>query len=96
MELRPLQQSEPDTQQPGLSSSGTGSSAKGSRAQRTSHTVTFDLDADEQAHFVLTEALSEFASIQRHQAEHDPDSADSRHEWANLADELREQVEAAL
>lgn len=62
--------------------------------QRKPHAVTLDLDGA--AHFVLTEALSEWASIQRDRAANDPDSADSRHEWANLADALREQVEAAL
>lgn len=62
--------------------------------QRKPRTVTLDLDGA--AHFVLTEALSEFASIQRDRAANDPDGADSRHEWAELADELREQVEAAL
>lgn len=64
--------------------------------QHTPHTITVDLDGDEHAHFVLTEALSEWASIQRDQAAHDPDSAESRHEWAETADRLREQVEAAL
>lgn len=61
---------------------------------RDEHSVTLPLNSD--THFVLTAALAEWASRQRDIAQHDPDSADSRHEWVATADQLREHIEGAL
>lgn len=56
-------------------------------------TVTFDL-ADATASFVLTEALEEFAARQRDQAT-DEHGHEMRERWADLADRMRGQAEAA-
>lgn len=51
------------------------------------HTVTFDLLADDDTEFVLTDALGEYASRQRAEAADDPDSnAESRIRWAECAE----------
>jgi hypothetical protein len=59
--------------------------------------VTFDLMADDDTHFVLTEALREFASRQRWEAEDDPTGdAESRTRWAECADTALDRIEQAL
>lgn len=60
----------------------------------SSHAVTLELDTD--AYFVLTEALSEWATLQRNEADNDPDSAEQRHEWVEVADRLRKHIDSAL
>jgi hypothetical protein len=67
----------------------------GKKAAIPPRTVVFGLMAGDD-YFVLTEALGEFASRQRHEAANDPDSADSRHQWADAADAMLERIEAAL
>ena len=59
--------------------------------------VTFDLMADDDSYFVLTEALREFASRQRWEAEDDPTgNAESRVRWAGHAEGLLDRIEQAL
>jgi DNA-binding GntR family transcriptional regulator len=58
--------------------------------------VVIDLEADEDASFVLDEALREFAARQRFQAEDDPSgNAESRIRWAECAERLAAQVDEA-
>jgi hypothetical protein len=62
------------------------------------HTVTFDLMADKDTDFVLTEALREFAARQRSEAEDDdPGSpiARDRVRWAECAEAALDRIEAA-
>lgn len=59
------------------------------------HSVTIDLEAEEHASFVLTEALGDFAARERNQAEDDPEGDAHRIEWAECADRLRDQIEKA-
>lgn len=72
-----------------------------SRAAGRSHAVTIDLD-DEHSHFVLTDALREWASRQRHEADNelrdDPHdtTAPQRQEWAATADKLLDHIDGAL
>lgn len=49
--------------------------------------------SDHDTYFVLTEALEEWASEQRHQAANDPDTAEQRTRWATLADDIRHRIE---
>lgn len=50
--------------------------------------------SDHDTYFVLTTALEEFASEQRHQVANDPDdNAYSRTKWAALADDIRHRIE---
>ncbi|WP_433381509.1 hypothetical protein [Streptosporangium sp. CA-115845] len=65
------------------------------------HTVTFDLDEDEHAYFVLTEALREFAARQRQEADHDdvasdPHGSGHRREWVKTAGRLLTGIDTAL
>lgn len=64
---------------------------------QTHHKVTFDLNdpADPHLYFVLTTALSEFASRLRWEAE-DPDESntESRREWAEAAEAALRKIEA--
>ena len=57
--------------------------------------MTFDLQ-DDNAHFVLTEALKEFAARQRSEAEDGDPNAESRLEWAVVADAMLELTEASM
>jgi len=57
------------------------------------HSVTFDLLANDDADFVLTDALRDFSARQRAEAEDDPDVAPSRIKWADCADRLLAQIE---
>lgn len=60
-------------------------------------TVTFDLMAGDDTYFALTEALREFASRQRWEAEDDPTStAQSRIRWAECAENALGLVEKAI
>lgn len=59
--------------------------------------VTFDLMADDDTYFVLTEALREFGSRQRWEAEDDPTgNAESRVGWAESAAGLLDRIEQAM
>jgi hypothetical protein len=69
----------------------TAASLGGAEANRV--TVTFDL-TDAVASFVLTTALEDFAARQRDQAADEGGHA-MRERWADLADRMRGQVEAA-
>ncbi len=61
------------------------------------HTVTFDLMAGDDTYFVLTEALSDFASRQRWEAEDDPTgNTESRVRWAECADAALDHIEKSL
>ncbi len=66
------------------------------QAKRTKGKVTFDVMDDEQF-YVLDEALREFASNARFQADNDGDgNPDSHRRWAEVADRLRAEIDAAL
>jgi DNA-binding FadR family transcriptional regulator len=70
--------------------------------------VTFDLMADDDSHFVLDTALQEFAARVRSEAEDAEDAenqddaesssgvAESRRRWAQAAERMREEIDAAL
>jgi hypothetical protein len=59
-------------------------------------TVAFDLMADDDTYFVLTEALREFASRQRWEAEDDPaTTAKHRIRWAECAENSLGLIEKA-
>ncbi|WP_216917691.1 winged helix-turn-helix domain-containing protein [Nocardia noduli] len=60
------------------------------------HSITINLDdpAEDHLYFVLTDALSEWASQQRHEAEHD--QPESRIAWAETAERLLARIEYAL
>jgi DNA-binding GntR family transcriptional regulator len=64
-------------------------------ASQAKRRIAIDLEAEEYASFVLTEALGEFAARERHQAEDDPQGDRHRIEWAECAERLRDQIEAA-
>jgi hypothetical protein len=67
------------------------------KADREARPVTFDLMAADDTYFVLTEALREFASRQRWEAEDDPTgNAESRVRWANSAEGLLDRIEHAM
>jgi hypothetical protein len=57
--------------------------------------VVYDLMAGDD-HFVLIDALSEWAARQRHEAEDDPDGSGHRIAWAETAERLQARAEAAL
>lgn len=59
-----------------------------------SHAVVFDLADGKDTRFVLTEALAEFAIRERDMAEAEGGNP-SRERWADHADAMRAQVEAA-
>lgn len=61
----------------------------------TARTVTFDLTADDDLYFTLTEALGEWAARQRHEAGAEGGNP-SRIRWAERAEAAAEAVEAAL
>jgi hypothetical protein len=59
------------------------------KAARAARPVTFDLMAADDTYFVLSEALREFASRQRWEAEDDPTgNAESRVRWAECTEGL--------
>jgi hypothetical protein len=59
--------------------------------------VTFDLMAADDTYFVLTDALREFASRQRWEAEDDPaGNAPSRVQWAEAAEGMLDRIEDAF
>jgi hypothetical protein len=67
------------------------------QTDRTPRPVTFDLMAEDDTYFVLTEALREFASRQRWEAEDDPaGNAESRVRWAESTEGLLDRVEQAM
>ena len=60
-------------------------------------TVAFDLMADDDTYFVLTEALREFASRQRWEAEDDPTTtAEDRIRWAECPENALGLIEKAM
>jgi hypothetical protein len=66
-------------------------------AEHCMRTVTFDLMADDDTYYVLTEALREFASRQRWEAEDDPTTtAEDRIRWAGCADNALGLIEKAI
>lgn len=62
----------------------------------TERRLDVDLD-DDDTYFVITEALREFSSRQRFEADGEDDEsiAQRRIKWADLADELRDRIENA-
>ncbi|MGV9776489.1 hypothetical protein [Streptosporangium sp. NPDC003464] len=73
-----------------------------SAAAPARHTVVLDLD-DEHTHFVLTEALRDFAARQRQEADHEDAQAgessedgSGRRAWATAADTLLDRLDAAV
>lgn len=58
--------------------------------------VTFELHADEDLHFVLTDALRDFASRQHEHAKHDDETSADHTRWAELAENAVERIEAAI
>jgi len=58
--------------------------------------VIYDLMAGQYDYFVLTDALSEWAGRQRHEAEDDPDGNAHRTAWAETAERLLARAEAAV
>jgi hypothetical protein len=66
-------------------------------ADHRMRTVTFDLMAGDDTYFVLTEALREFASRQRREAEDDPaTTAEDRIRWAECAENALGLIENAM
>ena len=73
---------------------GAGARIKAARAARP---VTFDVMAADDTYFVLTEALREFASRQRWEAEDEPrGNAESRVRWAERTEVLLDRIEQAM
>jgi hypothetical protein len=60
------------------------------------HTVTFDLMADDDTYFVLTGALTDFASRQRWEAEDPTGNVESRVRWAECAEAALDHIEKSL
>lgn len=58
--------------------------------------VVYDLMAGQYDYFVLTDALSEWAGRQRHEAEDDPENNAHRIAWAEAAERLLARAEAAV
>jgi hypothetical protein len=65
-------------------------------AEHHMRTVAFDLMADDDTYFVLTEALREFASRQRWEAEDDLTTAGDRTRWAGCAENALSLIEKAM
>ncbi len=65
----------------------------GEEAQSPRRTVTLDITGPD-AYHALTQALEDFAARERDAAEHEGGN-ESRERWADLADRMREQAEAA-
>jgi hypothetical protein len=66
-------------------------------AEHRMRTVTFDLMADDDTYYVLTEALREFASRQRWEAEDEPaGTARLSTRWAECAEKALGRIEQAM
>jgi DNA-binding transcriptional regulator YhcF (GntR family) len=64
----------------------------------TSHSVTIDLHANDDVHFVLTDALREWGHRQKWEADDEPEepAKAQRLRWAAVADDLVDRIKAAV